>query len=330
MSGIKICGTGSYLPPVSVDNEAFTAFVETSDEWIRTRTGIVSRHIADRDSVSGMGAKAAKAAIEQAGVRPEDIDLLIVTTITGDCCTPSTACMVQELVGAVNAMCFDLNAACAGFVYAVDCAKRYLGSPDVKTALVVSTEALSRITNYEDRSTCVLFGDGAGAVVLQAADAAYGSRLGADGKGAPLIFSKNEIKKTPFAKADMEESEITKNPTAPHCIYMDGKETYKFSTRVMPMCIQEACAKAGFPAAELDWIIPHQANYRIVQTAMKNLGLPMERAYLNIDHVGNTSSASVPIALDELNRSGKLIRGQKIGIVGFGAGLVYAGAVFQW
>lgn len=330
MSGIKICGTGSYLPPVSVDNEAFTTFVETSDEWIRTRTGIVSRHIADRDSVAGMGAKAAKAAIEQAGIDPKDIDLVIVTTITGDCCTPSMACIVQELVGAENAMCFDLNAACAGFVYAVDCARRYLCCPDVKTALVVSTEALSRITNYEDRTTCVLFGDGAGAAVIQAADAIYGSYLGADGKGAPLIFSKNELKKTPFGKEDMEENDITRNPTAPHNIYMDGKETYKFSTKAMPQCIEEACKAADFPAAELDWIIPHQANYRIVQTAMKNLGLPLERAYVNIDHVGNTSSASVPIALDELNRSGKLTRGQKIGIVGFGAGLVYAGAVFNW
>lgn len=330
MNGIRICGTGSYLPPVSVENEAFTSIVETSDEWIRTRTGIASRHIADRDSVSGMGAKAAGAALEQAGISPEQIDLLIVTTITADCSTPSTACIIQGLLGAENAMCFDVNAACAGFVYALDMARRYLCFPDVQTALVISTEALSRITNYEDRSTCVLFGDGAGAVVVQAADTPYGSHLGADGKGAPLIFSKNMIPKTPFSKEAMEESEFTKNPVSPCHIFMDGKETYKFSTRVMPLCIEESCKTAGVPVMDLSWIIPHQANYRIVQTAMKNLGLPMERAYINIDHVGNTSSASIPIALDELHRSGKLERGQKIAVTGFGAGLVYAGAVFEW
>lgn len=330
MSGIKICGTGSYLPPNVVDNEAFTKIVDTSDEWIRTRTGIVTRHIADVDSVTGMGAKAAERALEQAGMKPEDVDLIIVTTITADCSTPSTACMIQGMIGAENAMCFDLNAACAGFVCAVDCARRYLACDDMKTALVISTEALSRITNYEDRGTCVLFGDGAGAVVIQKADTVYGCRLGADGTGAPLIFSKSVLEKTPFGPGEMEESEITKNPTAPRHIYMDGKETYKFSTKAMPLCLEESCGKAGFPVEELDWIIPHQANYRIVQTAMKNLGLPMERAFLNIDHTGNTSSASVPIALDELNRSGKLTRGQKVGIVGFGAGLVYAGAVFEW
>lgn len=330
MSGIKICGTGSYLPPISVDNEAFTTFVETSDEWIRTRTGIVSRHIADADSVSGMGARAAKAALEQAGISPEEIDLLIVTTITPDCSTPATACIIQGMIDADNAMCFDVNAACGGFVYALDMAWRYLCCDDVKTALIVSTEALSRITDYADRSTCVLFGDGAGAVVLRAADTLYGSRLGADGKGAPLIFAKHVIPKTPFGKAEMEENEITRNPTKPSHIYMDGKETYKFSTKVMPMCIEDACKKAGFPVGNLDWIIPHQANFRIVQTAMKNLGLPLERAFMNIDHIGNTSSASVPIALDELHRSGKLLRGQKICVVGFGAGLVYAGAAFEW
>lgn len=330
MSGIKICGTGSYLPPNVVDNEAFTKIVETSDEWIRTRTGIVSRHIADTDSVAGMGAKAAKAAMEQAGVEPGEIDLIIVTTITGDCCTPSMACVIQGMLGAENAMCFDVNAACAAFVYAVDMARRYLCCPDVKTALVISTEALSRITDYQDRSTCVLFGDGAGAVVIRAAGTPYGSRLGADGKGAPLIFSKNRIPKTPFGQGEMEESEITRNPTTPHHIYMDGKETYKFSTKIMPLCMEEACARAGIAPGDLDWIIPHQANFRIVQTAMKNLGLPLEKAFMNIDHIGNTSSASVPIALDELNRSGKLLPGQKIGIVGFGAGLVFAGAVFEW
>lgn len=330
MNGIRICGTGSYLPPVSVENEAFTSIVETSDEWIRTRTGIASRHIADRDSVSGMGVKAAKAALEQAGISPRQIDLLVVTTITADCSTPSTACIIQGLLDAENAMCFDVNAACGGFVYALDMARRYLCFPDVKTALIISTEALSRLTNYEDRSTCVLFGDGAGAVVVQAADTSYGSHLGADGKGAPLIFSKNMVPRTPFSREAMEESEFTKNPVSPCHIFMDGKETYKFSTRVMPLCVEESCKTAGIPVKDLSWIVPHQANYRIVQTGMKNLGLPMERAYINIDHVGNTSSASIPIALDELHRSGKLERGQKIAVTGFGAGLVYAGAVFEW
>lgn len=331
MSGIKVCGTGSYLPPVVVENEDFTKIVETSDEWIRTRTGIARRHIADADSVAGMGEKAARAAMEQADVTAAEIDLILFTTITPDCSTPSMACVLQGRLGAQNAMCYDMNAACAGFVYAVDAARRYLAcDDDVKTALVVSSEALSRITDYEDRGTCVLFGDGAGAVVLKKADAPYGAKLCADGTGAAFIFAKNAPVQTPFSKEPMESNEMTLNPIAPHHIYMDGRETYKFSTRVMPYCVEQACEKAGVAPAELSWIIPHQANIRIVQTGMKNLGLPMERAYMNIERVGNTSSASIPIALDELNRSGNLTRGQKVSVVGFGAGLVYAGIVFEW
>lgn len=325
----RILGTGSRLADKVVTNDDLAKIMDTSDEWISTRTGIRQRHVSTSETASDLAAAAAAAALADSGCAAEEIDCVLCATLRGDTYTPAVACAVAEKLG-IHAPAYDVNAACTGMLYCFDIADAYIAAGKYSTVLVVTVEQMSKLIDWTDRASCVLFGDGAGAAVIQAADAMYGSYLGADGKGAPLIFSKNELKKTPFGREDMEENDITRNPTAPHNIYMDGKETYKFSTKAMPQCIEEACKAANFPAAELDWIIPHQANYRIVQTAMKNLGLPLERAYVNIDHVGNTSSASVPIALDELNRSGKLMRGQKIGIVGFGAGLVYAGAIFNW
>lgn len=332
MTGIRFCGTGSYLPPMTVDNGEYAKIVDTSDEWIRPRTGIVTRHIANGETTWRMGARAARAAIDDAGIDPAEIGLVLVTTVTADFATPSMSCCIQQEIGAKNAMCIDVNCACAAFVYAVDMARRYLATGDgVDTVLVVSTEMLSRLTNYADRSTCVLFGDGAGACVIRAEEnAMYGAMVGADGSGYGLMFCKNPPPASPWTTNPPEPDEVYTRPELPGQMVMGGREIYKFATKMMPQAINTACARAGITSGELDWIVPHQANVRIVQTAMKNLGLPMEKAFMTIDHTGNTSSASAAIALDELNRSGRLRRGDKVGIAGFGAGLTYGGAVFTW
>lgn len=330
MTGIKICGTGCFLPDNVVTNDQFTAFVETSDEWIRTRTGIISRHIADGDTSWSMGAESARRALEDAKIDASEVDLIIVATLSPDYATPSMSCVIQGVIGATHAMCLDINCACAGFVYALDMARRYLCTGDVQTALVISAETVSRIIDFRDRTSCVLFGDGAGACVIQAADRPFASVMGSDGSGSHLIFCKNAPHETPFTHKPPIDSEIERNPAEPGHFVQDGKEVYKFATKMMPQAIEQACAKAGITPAELAWIIPHQANMRIIQTAMKNLGLPLEKAFVNIEHVANTSSATIPIALDELARSGKLGRGDKICLVGFGAGLVHGATVFEY
>lgn len=330
MRGIKICATGSYLPGRVVQNEDYTAFVETSDEWISTRTGIHSRHIADGDTTWRMGAQAARHALETAGISPEKVGLIICTTITADYSTPSTACIIQNELGAVNAFAFDLNAACTGFVYALDVAQKYLVSGEVDTALIISTEMMSRIVDYTDRSICVLFGDGAGAAVVQAADSPYASALHAEGDGYHLIYCKNDPPVNPFTSTPPQADLINATETAPHTVVQQGKDVYKFATHAIPAVAREVCAKAGMRPEELRYIIPHQANARIVQTAMKNLGLPVEQAWLTIEHVGNTSSASIPIALDELFRAGTLQKGDRLCLVGFGAGLAYGAAIFEY
>ena len=326
MSGIRICGTGSYLPDNIVANDDYTRIVDTSDEWIKTRTGISTRHIADGETTWRMGARAAA----RAGISGGEVDLLLVTSVSPDFFTPSMSCVIQQEIGADGCMCIDLNCACAAFAYAVDMARRYLATGDVETALVVSAETLTRITNYEDRGTCVLFGDGAGAVVLRRAETTYGSFIGADGHGYGCIYAKHAPRPSPFTHAPLETDGILDQPGGVGCMVMDGRETYKFSTRMMAVAVEKACEKAGVAPGELKWIVPHQANIRIVQTAMKNLGLPMERAYMTIDHTGNTSSASIPIALDELAASGGLARGDKLAFVGFGAGLTYGAVVTEW
>ena len=331
MNGIKICGTGHFLPDNLVTNEQYAAFLDTSDEWIQSRTGISTRHIANGDTAWSMGAEAAKRALDDAGLTPSDVDLIIGSTLSPDYATPSISCVIQGVIGATNAICLDINCACTGFVYALDMAWRYLYTgDDIKTVLIISSEVISSILDFADRSSCVLFGDGAGACVVQTGDSLFTSKLGADGSGAHLIFCKNSPHETPFTTNPPMANAISAHPALPGNFVQDGKEVYKFATRVMPQMIEAVCAKAGLTVAELDWIVPHQANVRILQTAMKNLGLPPERAWMNIDHTGNTSSATIPIALDELARSGKLARGQKVCVVGFGAGLTFGAAVFTW
>lgn len=335
--GLHILGTGSYTPERTLTNEDFTKFIETNDEWIRTRTGINTRHVADGEPTWYMGAHAAQAAIAAAGIDPADISLIIDTTITQDYCTPSVSCIIQRETGAVNAACFDLNAACSGFVYALDMAHRFLKTePESRYALVLANEQLSRITNYEDRASCILFGDGAAAVIVEyKEDALYTSHLGADGTGAKFLFARTALPSTMFvdpekAAQKWDDFEEGFSEKYAHCIRQDGKEVYRFATQAMPKAAKAAADKIGFDLQTLDKIVPHQANTRIIETAMKNMGLPMDRAVVNIAEHGNTSSASIPIALDEAVRSGQIQRGDKICLVGFGAGLTYAAVIMEY
>ncbi|MCI8501121.1 MAG: ketoacyl-ACP synthase III [Oscillospiraceae bacterium] len=331
MSGVVIKGTGAYLPALCVDNEAFTKILDTSDEWIRTRTGIRTRHFSDGEPGWSMGLKAARQALDSANLRPEEIDLILGTTVTPDYCTPSLACVLQGKLGAVNAIAFDISCACAGFVYALDLANRYLMTDDkIKNVLIVGSEMLSRVTNFEDRASCVLFGDGAGAAVVSAADALFTSSLKVEGMGAGQIFGRYHGTRNPFCNPSPAMDYDEYGDYKEGCLYMNGKEVYKFATRVMAETVTEAAAKAGITPAEIDLIIPHQANIRIIETAAQRLHLPMERFAVNIQKYGNTSSACIPICLDEVNRAGRLKKGDKVCFVGFGAGLVAGAALIEW
>ncbi len=335
--GLHILGTGGFMPEGKLANEDFTRFIETNDEWIRTRTGIKERRIATGEPTWYMGAQAAKSAIECANIDPAEIALIIDTTITPDYCTPSMSCIIQRETGAVNAACFDMNAACSGFVYAMDMAHRFLKTePSAKYALVIANEQLSRITNYEDRSSCILFGDGAAAAVVEYnKDALYSSYIGADGTGAKALFAKSALPRSPFVDEEKEARQWHDFDPAPegryaHGMKQDGKEVYRFAIHAMPKAAAAAADKIGFDLEKIDKIIPHQANIRIIETAMKNMKLPMEKAVVNIAKHGNTSSASIPIAFDEAVRSGEIKRGDKICFVGFGAGLTYAAIIMEY
>lgn len=331
MSGIQIIGTGIHLPDFIASNEDYTKIVETSDEWITTRTGIKERRISTGEPTWVMGKQAAELALADAGVSAAEIDMLIVTTVTPDFFSPSTACVIQGALGACNAFAYDINCACAGFVYSLDLAKKYLDSGEVKTVLLVSCEELSKITNYADRSTCVLFGDGAAACVVRKSESMYASYLKSDGTGAGAVFARALSCKNPFLEIDTDQQKIDHFPDSHETdLYMNGQEVYKFATRAMPEAVCGACEKAGIVPGDLDVIMAHQANYRIVETAAKKLKIPLEKCYLNIDQYGNTSSASIPIGLHEIAASGRVKRGDKVCIVGFGAGLIYGASVFTW
>lgn len=327
MQKIKIIATGSYLPEVVVANDDFTKIVDTSDEWISTRTGISTRHFSGEPTWR-MGAKAAAAALKQGGIAPESIDLIIGTTITNDYVTPSMACLIQGAVGAKNAQAFDISAACSGFVYAMDLASRLLGD-EIRRILVVSAERLSKITDFTRRDNCVLFGDGGAACIVEKGESPFYSYLKSDGTQGGMLYAHNpDRSQNPFVENFSLEGEFpeAENPY----IQMEGKEVYKFSTRAMPEAVEAVCQKAGIATSELDWIVPHQANIRIMATAAKTLGVPMEKIAANISHAGNTSSASIPICMDELNRAGKILPGQWVCLVGFGAGATYGAALLRW
>ena len=331
MTGVNIIGVGKYVPDLIVTNDMLSEIVETNDEWITTRTGIKSRHITNGEPTYHLGAMSAREAVKDAGIDPKDIGLIIVTTITNDFSTPSVACLIQREIGAVGSMAIDVNCACSGFVYAFDMAKRYLETDkNLKYVLVVSAEELSKITDYTDRSTCVLFGDGAAAVVLEKSEnKIFSSYLGADGTGAEFLLARSYQSETPFT-ANHEIFDDKMPAGNSHYLFQNGKEVYKFATRTLPVAVNNSCEKIGITPDELDIIIPHQANVRIIETAAKNLHLSMDKFYLNLDTHGNTSSASIPLALYDAVKDKNLKRGDKACIVGFGAGLTYGGVVFEF
>ena len=331
MFGIEILGTGSYNPVLNVTNDDLAKIVETNDEWISTRTGIKSRRLADGESTWKMGAEAAKEAVKNAGIDPKDIGLIIDTTITNDFYTPSVACVIQNAIGAENAAAYDLNAACSGFVYAVDAAKRYLQTdPDLKYVLIVANEMLSKITDYTDRSTCVLFGDGAAAAVITRSEKLFTSFIGADGRGAHSLYAKTHKVFHPFRSSQIDEIDSGEYEMGTTFLFQDGKEVYKFATKALPTAASKAAEKIGLDINDVDWFIPHQANIRIIETAAKNLGVSMDKFIVNIQDHGNTSSASIPIALHEAVRDGRIKRGEKLCLVGFGAGLTMGAVILEY
>jgi len=336
--GIRILGTGSYLPPKVVTNDDIAAVLDTSDEWIFSHTGIHQRHIADvGETCSTMAAKAARLALEVAGVKVEDVGLIILATSSPDYNTfPSTACIVQGLLGCVNAGAYDLQAACAGFVYALEQARGFVNLYPDKKALVIGAECLSRILNWSDRSSCILFGDGAGAVVLgndeapgmaSAKTTAY-TILGADGSGRHCIQrTGGTMTSLPLdAKTGVP---LRPNPTPPEFSLM-GREVFAFAVKTLAKLTEDLCRHYGHEPAGLDKVFAHQANGRIIEAVARRMMLPIEKFWLNIETTANTSAASIPIALDQAIRGGALRDGMKIVMVGFGSGLTYGGIYCTW
>ncbi|HCC00738.1 MAG TPA: ketoacyl-ACP synthase III [Ruminococcaceae bacterium] len=331
MSSVFIAGTGRYLPSQVVTNKDLAKYVDTSDEWIVQRTGIHERRFSTGEPNWYMGVQAAKQAIENAGVAPEEIDIIISSCITPDYFYPTVACSIQDELGAVNAFCWNLGAACSGFVYALDVARGYLATGSAKTILIVCAENMSKSLDFDDRSTCVLFGDGAGAAVVKKGEGLYGSRMASDGKtGAALLAPALLGVNTPFAY-DKDNPKYNKYaPTKGNYMTMDGRAVYRFTAHAIPNTVSGACERAGIAVDELDWLIPHQANLRIIEKASERMHFPMEKIYVNIDRFANTSCASVPICLSEMNDQGKLKRGMKIALAGFGGGLTSGAVVIEW
>jgi len=306
-------------------NKDLEKMVDTSDEWIMTRTGIKERRIAPKESASSdLGVEAAMAAIKDAGLKPEDIDLIITATVTGDMAFPSTACVIQDKIGAVNAAAFDINAACSGFIFGITIAKQFVDSGLYNHALVIGTEKMTSLVDWTDRSTCVLFGDGAGACVIgKSKDRRIVSYfIGCDGSGANLL-------KLPAGGSRIPATEETvKNKL--HFLKMEGNEVFKLAVKVMADAANKAITKAGLLCTDIDLLIPHQANIRILMAVAKKMGLPEERIFLNIEKYGNMSSASTAVALAEANKEGRIKKGDNVALVAFGAGLTYGAVVIKW
>ena len=323
---VSIIGTGSYVPERVLSNADLEKMVETNDEWIVTRTGIRERRIAaDDESTSDLAAKAALAAMENAGITAEEIDLILVATITPDMFFPSTACFVQTKIGATNAACFDVSAACSGFLYAVEIAQQFITSHTYDTILVIGAEKLSSIVDWTDRNTCVLFGDGAGAAILRHRGGGHGvisTFMGSDGGLADILHIPGGGSKFPITKDNADQRL--------NCIKMNGKETYKHAVTSMMEAAQRVLADANLKPEDLACIIPHQANLRIIEAIAHRLKIPMDRFMINLDRYGNTSAAAVAIALDEANRTGRMQVGDYVLLVVFGGGLTWASSVIQW
>ncbi|MBM7613621.1 beta-ketoacyl-ACP synthase III [Alkaliphilus hydrothermalis] len=323
---VGIGGTGSALPEKEITNLDLEKMVDTTDEWIRTRTGIGSRRVADENTAtSDLSTEAARKALADADLNPEDVDLIIVATVTPDMAFPSTACIVQKNIGATKAAAFDLEAACSGFIYGMTIAEQFIKNGVYKNALVIGAETLSKILNWEDRNTCVLFGDGAGAVVLQRTEEGMGilsSYLGADGASGDVLTQPAGGSRIPASEFSLENKL--------HYVQMDGSEVFKFAVRVMGRAAKEALSRAGYDLEDIDFLIPHQANIRIIEGSAKRLKLPMDKVYVNLDKYGNMSAASVPVALDEAVRNGKIKKNDLVVLVAFGGGLTWGSTLLKW
>lgn len=314
-----ICGTGSYAPDYIMDNHEIAKMVETSDTWIQERTGIKQRHIAETETTTHMAAQAANRAVENAGISPEEIELIIVATLSSDVIVPCSACEVQREIGAKRAACFDINAACSGFVVAYNMADAFFAAGQYRTALIVAAESLSHLTDWSDRNTCILFGDGAGAAALKNSPGRHFlSVTHSDGEKGWALTCKNRLA--------MEPGELARE----YYIDMNGQEIFKFAVHRVPELVREVLEKNGVEQREISKYVMHQANSRILEAVAKRLGEPVEKFPMNLQNYGNTSSASIPILLDEISRGGKLKKGEKILMAGFGAGLTWSGNIIEW
>lgn len=315
---IKVLGTGAYVPEKIVTNDDLTKLVDTSDEWIMQRVGVRQRRVSEGETAADFAVKASLEALANANIAPEDIDLIIAATISSDSICPTVAGIVQKEIGA-SCPAFDLNSACSGFMFALDTAVSYIVRGAAKNVLVIGAERLSKIVDWTDRSTCVIFGDGAGAFVVTKGDGYLSSRLYTNG-GFDVIEIPSHIGTSPFFKGE------EKKPV----IFMDGQETFKFAVNKIVEDIKYAAKEAGITLDDIDFVVPHQANIRIIDFASKRLGIPKEKFFVNIDKYGNTSSASVPVAMAELDASGKLKRGDIVALCAFGGGLSSGVCIIKW
>lgn len=316
----KIYGTGSYVPEHVMDNDDLAKIVDTNDEWIRERTGIGRRHVIEEETTSYMAGHAAARAVEQSGIDPAEIDLILVATSSSEVIYPCAACEVQKAVGAVHAAGYDLNAACTGFVLAFNTAQAYISAGLYRTILVVGAESMSNMVDWTDRSTCILFGDGAGAVILRAEE------------GNPVYMAAHSdgVKGEALTQLSRHRRGWEKEEEKESYIHMDGQAVFKFAVRKVPEIIEEVLGQTDVKLEEIDYFILHQANRRIIEAVAKRLKTDISKFPMNLEEYANTSAATVPILLDEMNRRGMFRRGQKIILSGFGAGLTWAACLFEW
>ena len=326
LKNVGIIGLGTYVPENVMTNFDFEKIIDTSDEWIRTRTGIEERRFASADqATSDLGAEASKRALEKAGLSAEDIDMIILATTTPDYPIQSTACVVQELIGAVNAAAVDINSACSGFVYALTMAKGLIASGMNKKILVIGAEVLSKCVDMQDRNTCVLFGDGAAAAVVAEVEEGYGMLsqfLGAEADVKGALRTPAGGTRKPLSQEVLDERS--------NFLQMKGQDVFKFAVKALPKATLEALEGANLKAENIDMVFPHQANVRIIEAASKRLEIPMDKFYLNLNKLGNTSSASIGLALGEALDKGLVKKGDTIALTGFGAGLTYASMIIKW
>jgi len=325
--GARLLGVGAAVPAAVITNADLEKLVDTSDEWITSRTGIKQRRIVTDETASGLAIEAAADAIGFAGIDPHVIDLIIVATSTPDFLYPSTACLVQADLGATNAVAFDLEAACTGIIYALAVAQQFIGSGTFKTALVVGVDIHSRFLNWQDRNTCILFGDGAGAFILQATEAANNEILGmylrSDGTGAHLLKIPNIGTNYPHPGKDLPEKQSG-------VVHMNGRPIYEFAVKALPEAVITTAAQAGIAIEDIDYLIPHQANIRIINAAADRLGMDKKKIISNVDEVGNTSAASIPLALWQALKQNEMKLPAVCALVGFGAGLTWGAAIIRW